>query len=68
MLSFVVLSEVCEQLSVKYFWGSEHHLLYKLEIKEQTHPVNAIKPQFHFPTFYSKIFAYFYITPTLTPL
>jgi hypothetical protein len=52
MLSSVVLSEECEQQSMKYFWGSEHHPLYTLEIKEQTQPVNAIKPQFHFPTFY----------------
>jgi len=43
MLSFAVLSTVCEQQSAMYFWGSEHHLLYKLEIKEQTQPVNAIK-------------------------
>lgn len=56
MLSFAVLSTVCEQQSEKYFWGSEHHLLYKLEIKEQQiQPVNAIKRQFRRPTFCSKI-------------
>jgi hypothetical protein len=54
MLSSVVLSEECEQQSMKYFWGSKHHLLHILEIKEQTQPVNAIKPQLHFSTFYLK--------------
>lgn len=54
MLSFAVLSTVYEQQSAKYFWGSEHHLLYKLEIKEQTQPVNAIKHQFRYPTSHSK--------------
>ena len=68
MLSFVVLSTVCEQQSAKYFWGSEHHLLYKLEIKEHTQPVIAIKHQFHCPIFHSQILPQLYTTPTLTPI
>jgi len=54
MLSFVVLSKVCEQQSMKYFWGSKHHHPYNLEVKEQTPTVNAIKPQLYFPTLNSK--------------
>ena len=68
MLSFVVLSTVREQQSAKYFWGSEHHLLYILEIKEQTQPVNTIKHQLHCPIFHSKILPQLYTTPTLTPI
>jgi len=68
MLSFAVLSTECEQQSAKYFWGSEHHLLYKLEIKEHTQPVNAIKRQFHCPKFHSKILPQLNTTPMLTPI
>jgi hypothetical protein len=68
MLSFAVLSTVREQQSAKYFWGSEHHLLYKLEIKEQTQTVNAIKRQFRFPTFHSKLLPQLYTTPTPNPV
>jgi hypothetical protein len=56
MLSSAVLSKVCGQQSMRYFWVSKHRHPNKLEITEQTPTVNAIKHQLHCPTLYSNRF------------